>query len=583
MYDMKSCGKFLLAAMPAATSVLSFAAPASPAVEDVRFGVMTHFAQGWDPSWISPIARGAVSQVRDELYWQTVEPEKGEFVFPDEYERYMAGLKQNHISPLIVLSFENKNYDGGETPYTHDGIAAYARYVIEVLRHYGKQIGAVEIWNEYNGTFCKGPAAQDRAGTYLEMLRVAYTAIKRERPDVVVVGGGTSGIPMPYWEELLAGGGLDFMDALSVHPYRYDSPPEGLETDIAALQDLVKKYNGGKPKPIWVTEIGWGTKTSTAVGDPAIDDETQAKFLVRAYALLLSADVQRIYWYLLRDYQDFNMGLIHDDARRTPKPAYVAMQTMIRQLRGADFVTREKTPVNLYSLVFARPSGEEVRVIWSLKPVVVAASGVTKVIDLSGKAIAATHRLSIDDSPLFVTGPLTGLPSPPATHEIVLADSLRDFSSRQDQGWSYGVFMGGSTNFSLLPNYVITDWVKTWTGQYPFISLTASDQHPSAVGETPVSAVRRWESNYDGPVRIAGRFRCGTQGDGVGVSLLVDGRRRFRKLLGGGRGNPVVESFDFVQTVHPGTTVDFAVDPGPSVDINFDATTVYATISKEAR
>jgi hypothetical protein len=66
------------------------------------------------------------------------------------------------------------------------------------------------------------------------------------------------------------------------------------------------------------------------------------------------------------------------------------------------------------------------------------------------------------------------------------------------------------------------------------------------------------------------------------VSILVDGQRRFRKLLGGGKGNPVVESFDFVQTVHPGTIIDFAVDPGPGVDYNYDATTVYVTISKEA-
>jgi hypothetical protein len=100
------------------------------------------------------------------------------------------------------------------------------------------------------------------------------------------------------------------------------------------------------------------------------------------------------------------------------------------------------------------------------------------------------------------------------------------------------------------------------------------------MGSTPVSAVRRWKSNYAGPVRIAGHFRCGTQGDGVGVSILVDGQRRFRKLLGGGNGNPVVESFDFVQAVRPGTLIDFAVDPGPGVDINFDATTVYVTISR---
>jgi hypothetical protein len=584
MPDMKKREKFLLAGISASSFVLSFATPAPSAFEDRRFGVMTHFAHGWDPSWIPLIAQGAVTEVRDELYWQEVEPEKGKFAFPDRYDRYMAGLKRSNLSPLIVLSFENKNYDQGETPYTDEGIAAYARYAVEVLRHYGKQIQAVEIWNEYNGSFCKGPAAQDRAGTYLQMLRVVYTAIKRERPDVTVAAGATSGIPMPYWEELLTGGGLAFMDALSIHPYRYDLPPEGLETDIAGLQDLVKKYNGGKSKPIWVTEIGWGTRTSAAPGDLAIDDEMQAKFLVRAYALLFSADVKRVYWYLLHDYQGLNMGLVSDDPTRTPKPACFAMATMIRQLKGANFIKRESTPDDLYSLLFVRPSGDEVRVIWSLKPVVLAAKGVTAAVDLQGKAIAATGNLQLNDSPLFVTGPLTGLPAPLPVTEMPLADSIHDFSDRQGgNGWSYGDFIGSSTAFNALSTYTITDWTQAWTGKYPYISLTARDQHPSCEGETPVAAVREWESDYAGPVRIAGQFHCGTQGDGVGVSILVDGRRRFRKLLGGGNGTPVVESFDFIQIVQRGTKIDFAVDPGPAADINFDATAVSVTITKEAR
>jgi hypothetical protein len=215
--------------------------------------------------------------------------------------------------------------------------------------------------------------------------------------------------------------------------------------------------------------------------------------------------------------------------------------------------------------------------------VAVAASGATAVTDMQGKPVEATGQLALGDSPIFVTGPLKGLPAAPSEKEIILADSLRDFSSAQGNAWSYGVFVGNSTTFTPLPKYVITDWVKTWSGPYPYISLTAGDQHPSAMGATPVSVVRRWKSNYAGPVRIAGHFHCGTQGDGVGVSVLVDGRRRFRKLLGGGNGNPVVESFDFDQAVRPGTIIDFAVDPGPRVDYNYDSTTVYITISKEAR
>ena len=583
---MKTIKEMLVFKALATATVFSLlpVAKANLTQNDHRFGVMTHFAHGWDPKWVCSVGQTSILDVRDELYWQTVERERGRFSFPLEYDLYMGKLKRNHIEPLIVLSFENKNYDDGATPFTDDGIVAYTRYALEVLRHYGDQIKAVEVWNEYNGTFCKGPATQDRAGTYLRMLRAVYTAIKHERPDVLVVGGGTSGIPLPYWESLLSGGGLDFMDALSVHPYRYESAPEGLEQDIAALKNLVEKYNGGPKKPIWVSEIGWDTRLSVAPGDLAIDVNTQARFLVRAYALLISAGVERVYWYLLHDYEGLNMGLFRDGSEQTAKPASIAMKTLIQQLRGTNFIKTEATIAGLYSLVFSRASGEEVRVLWSTKPTEFAAQGALSAIDIFGNAVAIGDTFKLDDSPLFVTGSLLGLPKAPVASYNVLTDSVRDFSARQGgQGWSYGVFVGDSTTFIPLPNFTTTDWAQVWSGKFPYLALTARDQHPSKEDQNPVAAVRRWVSSVTGQVKVVGQFRCGTHGDGVGVSILVDGARRFRKLIGGKDGQPVVETFDFVQNVQPGSTIDFAVDPGPATDIDFDATSVSITINQESR
>jgi len=96
------------------------------------------------------------------------------------------------------------------------------------------------------------------------MLRATYTAIKRERPDVIVVGGGdAAALPLPYWTKLIAGGALNYMDAASVHPYRYTSAPEGIENDIAGLQSVMRSQGNGQTRPIWVTEVGWDLKTST--------------------------------------------------------------------------------------------------------------------------------------------------------------------------------------------------------------------------------------------------------------------------------------------------------------------------------
>jgi hypothetical protein len=546
---------------------------------DARFGVMTHFAQGWDPSWIPLVHESGITNVRDELYWKEVEAKKGIFQFPASYDRYLGVLEKNQISSLIVLSFENPNYDSGLTPYSKEGIDGYARYAVEVLRHCGTQVKAVEVWNEYNGTFNHGPASANRSSTYLEMLRATYIAIKRERPDVIVVGGSTSGIPMPYWEKLMAEGGLNFMDALSVHPYRYGSPPEGIEGEITELQNLALRYNNGHTVPIWVTEIGWYLKPSKADSDLFIDEKVQAEFLVRAYALLLSANVQRVYWYLFRDYQDFTMGLLRDDPQRTRKPAYYAFTTLVQQLRDASFVKREDAPEDFYSLLFRRKSGEEVRVVWTLTPRTLSLSHKTTAVNLAGNPVGARGILAVNDSPVFVSGPLSDLPHASRDQNEVLADSIHDFAGVSENGWSYGFFVGGITTFIPMTTFRATDWKAFWTGKFPFLEIAADEQHPSKFGYLPVAAVRRWQSSYAGSIRVTGRFRCGPEGDGVGVSVLVDGNLQFRTLLGGGES--LEKSFELVETVHKGSTLDFAVDPGPEANIDFDATFVRATIRSQ--
>jgi hypothetical protein len=571
---MNRAAKFCLCALYA--TAVATESTSGPVIRDERFGVMTHFAQGWDVRTVDAIARMGVGEVRDELYWKAIETKPNRYVFPQAYDRYMAALHRAGVAPLIVLSFENPLHDGGATPYTDEGLAAFGRYAVEVLRHYGQQIRAVEVWNEYNGSFVHGPATNDRANNYLRLLRATYTAIKRERPDVTVVGGATSGVPLPYWDKLLNGGALDWMDALSVHPYRYDDPPEGIDTEITQLRSLVRNHGAGKEKPIWVTEIGWAVRPTQADGESAISEEMQAHFAVRCYALLLASGAQRVFWYLFRDHQGFNMGLVHGSPKEEPRPAYVALATMVSELRGAQFESRDHTRSDIYSICFRRPDGERTRVIWSLQPHRVEVSGVTRAVDWQGNPVRMSDVLDLDETPIFVTGPLRGLP-PPA--DTLVADSVRDFSAHQgEKGWVYGESAGLSGTFKPLPDFGGDDWRKSWGGELPYLSITAADQHPSTAKSTPVSAVRRWRSNVEGEVEIAGRFRCGTSGDGVHVRVAVEGDPRVDVELGGGK--PIATAFDFTEYVRPGTVIDFATSPGPGTNIDGDATALAVTIRK---
>lgn len=544
-----------------------------------RIGVMTHFAQGWDIAVIDRLEQAGLRHVRDELYWDVVEAERGRFVFPARYTAYMGGLRERQIAPLIALTFGNRHYDEGLTPYTEAGFEAYARYCVEVLRHHGSQIKAVEIWNEYNGSFATGPATQDRAGTYLKMLRVAYAAIKRERPDVVVLGAATSGLPMPYLERLFADGALDHMDAVSIHPYQTRETPEGLDERVAALHALIARYSGGAAKPVWVTEIGWATRVSQAPGDLGIDENLQAAFLVRAYALLLSADVKRVYWYLFKDHHQFStMGVVRDDRTFTPKPAYAALATLINRLAGVRAIVREPAPEDVYSLRLERDSGPPLRLLWAVRPTSLPLPAGVEVFDLLGASVSPAGVLALGASPVYLVGEYTPPGPEPATREL-LADSVANFSLQQGaKGWSYGFFPDANAAFVPFTLSRTTDWKQEWIGPHRSLSVSADEQHPASNAGKAVAAVRRWTSTAPATVRVEGRFTAGLLGDGVRVRILADGETRFEKHIGGGSGRPVVAEFDFVHSLGAGGRLDFAVDPGPAGSPDHDATKLSATI-----
>lgn len=585
--------RFQFSALVALSAVWLLAPRAPLLAQDAsdRIGVMTHFAHGWDLDILPRLAATGVHHVRDEIYWDHVESERGRFVFPPRFERYMTALRNEGIRPLVPLTFENRHYDGGLTPHTEAGFQAYARYCVEVVRHYGNQIQAVEIWNEYNGGFVKGPATEDRVRAYTRMLRSAYPALKRERPDLVVLGGSTAGLPFPYIERLAKAGALEAMDAFSIHPYRESDPPESLEPAIRRLQGMLARHSPKRPIPIWVTELGWVARPPGEKSGPGVDEETQAAYLVRSFALLLSVGVERVYWYQLREHGvDVGLGLLRADKGYSPKPAYAAFTTLLAQLKGVRAVVREPAPDGVYSFRLDRRGGapSPARLIWSLTPQTVPSGGAKRVIRIDGKTEPAPEQIALSGTPLFLEGAASS-PVPELARGVSDAPvpgSDVGFSLRQGaNNWSYGTLIlaaGEAAVFTPAEKHRVTDWKEEWIIPETPWSVSAEEQHPAVMAGRPVAAVRRWSSREGGPVRVRARFsHVGKQGDGVGVRILVDGRVRFVRHIGGPN-EPSCE-FDFECTLARDGFLDFAVDPGPGGAPDYDATRVSIFLQPDTR
>lgn len=571
--------------------------PPDPAARpaDSPFGVMTHFAQGWNPDLMPLIARAGLQHLRDEQYWQSVEPgPRGAYTFSPANRGYMAAAAAHGLEPLLEMTFGNTLYDHDPrapatafAPYTDEGRAGYANYGLALLDQYGAQVRTVEVWNEYNGSWCAGPAADDRPRAYTAMLRAAYARLKTTRPDVRVLGGASVLAPLPWFEDLFQAGALDHMDAVVIHPYR--AVPEGVEKDVAALRDLTASHNHGQgPKPVWATECG--------VSDDAHPGRQEmARYLVRLLTLLRSAGVERTYWYLMRDHHGFSSGLLRSDqdplGRYAPTAAYPAYANLVRQLGGVACRRRESTDARTRVYLFGQ-GDVEVRVAWATaspaRLVLTTDTPVTRV-DVMGEARVLTPagghvELTVDANPVYLRGHVADLRE--TGRDLLLADSAEDFSGSQGEvpgTWSFGTYDGDPARYDPAAWQPMTwtrhAWGYQWQGAHPYSKIDAGGAHPAVGNGRPSWAVRRWHSHVAGTAGIAGRAgRGGGGGDGAGVKIFVDGVEVYTQLLGA-PGGPSGTDFDLRVPLRVGSCVDFAVTPGPGTDINFDAVEFHAQVT----
>ncbi len=547
------------------------------------FGVMTHVAHGWDTDFVPLLARAGIGNVRDEHYWQAVERSPGTFEFPPAWVDYMAKLGAAGVQPLLAMTFANPLYDGGKTPTSAAAREAYGRYGVALAQRYPDQVRALEVWNEINGNWCDGACLQDRAGTYVGLLDAAWKALKAVAPDVSVVGGATAGAPLPFWRELADRGVFDRLDVASVHIYREE--PEGAEGEIEGLRALMREH--GVDRPIWVTETGSG-------GPSPEQRRAAAVWLVKEMTLLRSADVARIYWYLMRDYESFDgFGLVRAPdssyGRYAPNPAYVAYATLIRVLGAARQVRRESLPDPRTRVYLFDRSGTEVRVAWSAEGatrLTAAVDGPLTQIDVMGRARSWTPRggevtLPLYATPVFLLGPVRALRE--QRSDRVLADSRADFSLSAGAGpWRYGYAVlapgkeyNGRQEFHALQRRQ-NEWADFWGDpHWPYLMIADGAMHPATVEGQQVAVVRRWLSPEAGTVTISGKMAIGASpGDGTRAMILVDDRKIGAWSLAPGTAQP----YALTASLRAGSTVDLVVTPGPGLNDGWDTTTFTATI-----
>lgn len=310
------------------------------------------------------LARGGFGWIRMDFSWSGIEHEKGSYDFA-AYDKVLAGLTAHHIKPLFILDYGagtasiDARYQRG-APRTPQERAAFVKFAMASVRHYrGKPI-LWEIWNEPNGPHFWHPRPD--ASEYGRLAVETARGIKEADPSATMLAPGTSEIPLSYIETCFQMGMLRYIDAVSVHPYRKNAP-ETAAPEYQQLRQLIARH-APRGKTIALVSSEWGYSAGE------VSEETQAQYLARQWLFNLAEGVRLSIWYDWYEYgqnpkdAENRYGTVRWDY--TPKPAFLAAQTLIRTLRGYRFIRRiPLASQDDYLLLFSQGHGGVKLAAWT--------------------------------------------------------------------------------------------------------------------------------------------------------------------------------------------------------------------------
>ena len=351
-------------------------------------GVNIHFTDP-RPGEMEMLAKAGFRWIRMDFAWDAMERQKGVYDF-SAWDRLTKTLEAHKIRAVFIFDYSNPLYDGGQSPASDEGRAAFACWAAAAVHHFRNRGILWEMYNEPNIGFWK-PKPDVRQ--YAKLALAVGKAVRQAEPGELYIGPAMSCFDFPFLEECFKAGLLEYWAAVSVHPYRSD-PPETAAGDYAKLRTMIDRYAPkGKKIPILSGEWGYTSFTKD------LDETRQGKLLPRQWLTNLANDVPLSIWYDWHDDgQDPKEGEHHFgtvffpySAGRSPvyrpKPAYLAAQTLIRLLSGYRFQKR-LTVGGPDDYVMAFANGNRVRwVAWTTSP-----ASHTVVIPLRAGRYAATRH-----------------------------------------------------------------------------------------------------------------------------------------------------------------------------------------------
>jgi len=348
-------------------------------------------------------ARIGLRCLRDRWSWSQTNPEPGVVGWGPYAVTHQAQADAGiSVYQMIAGTPEWALVDTPAVAHRHSfppaDVRAYYLHIRQLIRDWGHAVRYFESWNEPEIFFFQG-YAWDLAA----LSKAAYLACKDEDPSVGVLWASRCAATT-FWRRALENGCAPYFDIFNQHSY--DAPETVFEL---TRQDRELMAEFGIQRPVWMSEQGCRTDPDPD-GGYVHAERSEVSYLLRSYACGLGAGYDRFFYFYLQEFLEWGQwlwGIMRDD--QTPKPALMALATLVRQLGDAEpvgYLQQDRA----YAVVFDRGDGEHVAVAWALDGNAVGLSlhEGAHIVDAMGRRVrdlpAGDVRLQVNDQPLFVRG-----------------------------------------------------------------------------------------------------------------------------------------------------------------------------------
>ena len=303
--------------------------------------------------------------VKQEFSWREIEAiERGgrDYYRPDTIVDLVEDAGLNLIVRLDRQPFwSQSDYDDLYENAPPADLNDFGNFCGAMAERYRGRIAAYQVWNEPNLSREWGDKTPNPA-EYTELLKVCYQAIKTADPDAIVISAGlaptgnndvTAMSDPDFLQGMYDAGAAAYFDVLGLHAPGYNAPPE---LDPAEAEANKEEYGGGRwfafrhvedmraimvangdeAKQVAILEMGWTLDTvNPHYSWFAVDEQTQADYLVRAYqyaaenwqpwiGLMSTIYIADYHW--TEENEQWWWSIVLPDG--TPRPAYEALRDM---------------------------------------------------------------------------------------------------------------------------------------------------------------------------------------------------------------------------------------------------------------